>query len=56
MADGDAPPDYDFPNKGRRLISRAEGVMATYVAGEQVFERGVHAGGLAGRVLRSHES
>ena len=47
---------YDFPNKGRRLISRAEGVMATYVAGEQVFERGVHTGALAGRVLRSHES
>jgi N-acyl-D-aspartate/D-glutamate deacylase len=47
---------YDFPNKGRRLISRAEGVMATYVAGEQVFERGAHTGALAGRVLRSHES
>jgi N-acyl-D-aspartate/D-glutamate deacylase len=47
---------YDFPNKGRRLISRAEGVMATYVAGVEVFERGVHTGALAGRVLRSHES
>ncbi len=46
---------YDFPNKGRRLISRAEGVEATYIAGEQVFERGMHTGALAGRVLRSHE-
>src|SRR5262245_7176926 len=46
---------YDFPNKGRRLISRAQGVEATYIAGEQVFERGAHTGALAGRVLRSHE-
>ena len=47
---------YDFPNRGRRLISRADRVMATYIGGEQVFERGVHTGALAGRVLRSYEA
>ena len=30
--------------------------MATYIGGEQVFERGVHTGALAGRVLRSYEA
>jgi N-acyl-D-amino-acid deacylase len=46
---------YDFPNRGRRLISRAEGVEATFIAGTQVFQRGAHTGALPGRVLRSHE-
>ena len=51
------PPEYayDFPRGGRRLISKAEGVVATFVAGTQVFDRGAHTGALAGRVLRSHE-
>ena len=31
---------YDFPRGGRRLISRAEGVVATFVAGTQVFDSG----------------
>jgi len=50
------PPEYayDFPNRGRRLISRAEGVEATFIAGEQVFERGAHTGARPGRVLRSN--
>ena len=46
---------YDFPNRGRRLISRAEGVEATFIAGEQVFQRGAHTGARPGRVLRSNE-
>jgi N-acyl-D-aspartate/D-glutamate deacylase len=51
------PPEYayDFPRGGRRLISRADGVIATFVAGTQVFDRGAHTGALAGRVLRSYE-
>ena len=51
------PPEYayDFPRGGRRLISKAEGVVATFVAGTQVFYRGTHTGALAGRVLRSGE-
>lgn len=51
------PPEYahDFPRNGRRLISKAEGVAATFVAGTQVYDWGVHTGTLPGRVLRSHE-
>lgn len=46
---------YDFPRNGRRLISRAEGVKATFVAGTQVYDNGVHTGAMPGRVLRSYE-
>jgi N-acyl-D-aspartate/D-glutamate deacylase len=46
---------YDFPRNGRRLISKAEGVLATFVAGTQVFDHGEHTGALPGRVLRSYE-
>ena len=51
------PPEYvhDFPRGGRRLISKAEGVKATFVAGTQVFDSGNHTGELPGRVLRSYE-
>lgn len=44
---------YDFPRQGRRLIARAEGVMATFVAGTQVYAQDTHTGALPGRVLRS---
>ncbi len=44
---------YDFPRGGRRLIAKAEGVAATFVAGTQVYDNGVHSGELPGRVLRS---
>lgn len=44
---------YDFPHQGRRMIARAEGIMATFVAGHQVYDRGTHTGALPGRVLRS---
>jgi N-acyl-D-aspartate/D-glutamate deacylase len=51
------PPEYtyDFPRHGRRLISRATGIVATFVAGTQVFDHGEHTGALPGRVLRSYE-
>jgi N-acyl-D-aspartate/D-glutamate deacylase len=51
------PPEYahDFPRQGRRLIARADGVVATFVAGTQVYEQGTHTGALPGRVLRSYE-
>ena len=49
------PPEYvrDFPCQGRRLISRAEGIVATFVAGTQVYAQGVHTGAFPGRVLHS---
>ncbi|MBM3225362.1 MAG: amidohydrolase family protein, partial [Candidatus Tectomicrobia bacterium] len=51
------PAEYarDFPKQGRRLIAKAEGVMATFVAGAQVYAQGTHTGAFPGRVLRSHE-
>jgi N-acyl-D-amino-acid deacylase len=50
------PPEYvrDFPRQGRRLISKAEGIVATFVAGTQVYAQGTHTGAFPGRVLRSH--
>jgi N-acyl-D-amino-acid deacylase len=52
------PPEYvqDFPRAGRRLISRATGVVATFVAGTQVYAQGTHTGAFPGRVLRSGET
>lgn len=49
------PPEYvrDFPCQGRRLISKAIGVHATFVAGAQVYSQGTHTGAMPGRVLRS---
>jgi N-acyl-D-aspartate/D-glutamate deacylase len=44
----------DFPRQGRRLISKAEGVVATFVAGTQVYAQSAHTGAFPGRVLRSH--
>ena len=51
------PPEYvqDFPHHGRRLISRTDGIVATFVAGTQVYEHGTHTGAFPGRVLRSDE-
>ncbi|MBI5444522.1 MAG: amidohydrolase family protein, partial [Deltaproteobacteria bacterium] len=50
------PPEfaYDFPLNGRRMVARAEGIVATFVAGVQLYDNGVHTGAMPGRVLRSH--
>jgi N-acyl-D-aspartate/D-glutamate deacylase len=49
------PPEYvrDFPRQARRLISQAEGIVSTFVAGIQVYAQGIHTGAFPGRVLRS---
>jgi N-acyl-D-aspartate/D-glutamate deacylase len=51
------PPRYvrDLPCNGRRLICEAEGIKATFVAGTQLYDEGVHTGALPGRILRSYE-
>jgi N-acyl-D-amino-acid deacylase len=46
---------YDFPRQGRRLIARSEGVIATFVAGTQVYDHSTHTGAFPGRILRSYE-
>jgi N-acyl-D-aspartate/D-glutamate deacylase len=50
------PPEYvrDFPRQGRRLISKAKWVVATFVAGTKVYAQGTHTGAFPGRVLRRH--
>jgi N-acyl-D-amino-acid deacylase len=44
---------YDLPSGGRRLVQRADGYRATFVAGTQVFENGQHTGALPGRLVRA---
>jgi N-acyl-D-amino-acid deacylase len=39
---------------GRPVTWKAEGVIATFVAGTQVYAQGTHTGAFPGRVLRSH--
>jgi N-acyl-D-aspartate/D-glutamate deacylase len=43
---------YDLPTGGRRLIQRAEGYVATVVAGEVTYRDGTPSGALPGRLLR----
>ncbi len=45
----------DFPLGGRRLIAKAEGIEATFLAGTQLYNNGEHTGELPGRILRSYE-
>lgn len=45
----------DFPLGGRRLIAKAEGIEATFLAGTQLYNHGEHTGELPGRILRSYE-
>ena len=51
------PPEFtnDFPLGGRRLIAKAEGIEATFLAGTQLYNHGEHTGELPGRMLRSYE-
>ncbi|MGD8888238.1 MAG: amidohydrolase family protein [Desulfobacterales bacterium] len=50
-------PEYvsDFPLNSRRLVAKAEGIVATFVAGKQLYDNGTHTGAMPGRVLRSYE-
>jgi N-acyl-D-aspartate/D-glutamate deacylase len=43
---------YDLPAGGRRLLQRADGYVATIVAGEVTYEGGEHTGALPGRLVR----
>jgi N-acyl-D-aspartate/D-glutamate deacylase len=43
---------YDLPTGGRRLVQRAEGYVATIVAGEVTYRDGTPTGALPGRLLR----
>jgi N-acyl-D-aspartate/D-glutamate deacylase len=43
---------HDLPAGGRRLIQRADGYVATIVAGEITYRDGEPTGALPGRLLR----
>jgi N-acyl-D-aspartate/D-glutamate deacylase len=43
---------YDLPGGARRLIQKAEGYDATFVAGLQTVERDEFTGELPGRLVR----
>jgi N-acyl-D-aspartate/D-glutamate deacylase len=44
---------YDLPGGGKRLLQKAQGYVATVVAGVPTHERGEPTGALPGRLLRS---
>jgi len=43
---------FDLPAQGRRLVQRASGYRATFVAGEQTVDDDEFTGALPGRLLR----
>jgi len=47
---------HDLPAGGRRLIQRAEGYLATIVAGEVTYRDGEPTDALPGRLLRGAQA
>ena len=47
---------YDLPAGGRRLIQRADGYVATLVAGQVTYRDGEPTGALPGRLLRGSQA
>ncbi|MAC32869.1 MAG: amidohydrolase [Haliea sp.] len=47
---------YDLPGKGRRLVQRAEGYVATLVNGVAVYREGEATGALPGRLVRGQQA
>ncbi len=54
---GSEAPEFadDLPAGGRRLIARAKGIVATFIAGVQVMREGSMTGAMPGRAIRSTE-
>ena len=44
---------HDFPTGAKRIKEPAQGIHATFVAGEMLMKDGQHTGNLPGRVLRN---
>ena len=44
---------HDLPAGGKRLVQRADGYVATIVAGMPVFEHGIETGARPGRLVRA---
>jgi N-acyl-D-aspartate/D-glutamate deacylase len=43
----------DLPAGGRRFVQRADGYVATLLAGTPTFECGEHTGAMPGRLVRA---
>jgi N-acyl-D-aspartate/D-glutamate deacylase len=44
---------HDMPANGRRFVQRVDGYELTTVAGQPIFEHGVHTGALPGKLVRA---
>lgn len=53
IGDGDAYVSYDLPGGDGRMMTNAQGISYTIVAGEIVFDHGRPSGNLPGRLLRA---
>jgi N-acyl-D-amino-acid deacylase len=47
---------FDLPARGRRLVQKAVGYVATLKSGEPIFEQGAPTGALPGRLLRGPQA
>jgi len=47
---------HDLPAGGKRFVQDAEGILATIVSGEVIFENGAPTGALPGRLLRGRQA
>ena len=55
VACGDKEVLHDLPSGGKRFVTRATGIEATFVNGQMLYKNGEHVGGLPGKVLRSYD-
>ncbi|MEM7018558.1 MAG: amidohydrolase family protein [Pseudomonadota bacterium] len=46
---------YDLPAGGKRFIQDADGILATVVSGEVIYENGEATGALPGKLIRGHQ-
>ena len=44
---------HDLPGGGSRFVQNADGILATFVAGEMIFENGQPTGALPGKLVKS---
>lgn len=47
---------HDLPAGGKRFVQNAEGILATVVSGEVIYQNGAHTGRLPGRLVRGGRS
>jgi N-acyl-D-aspartate/D-glutamate deacylase len=55
VACGDKQVVNDLPSGGKRFVTPAAGIHATFVNGTMLYQNGEYVGGLPGRVLRSYD-